>query len=483
MEAMPYPDPGGDIEELKEFFHLRPGPEGKRDWTLIVAWLLGVFSDGGPYPILNVQGEQDSAKTTATRIAKYTVDPHSVLLENLPRNDRDLAISAGHSLVLAYDNVSKIPDWLSDNFCRVATGGGFVTRKLYSNDELQFFVYTRPCIFNGISQFTSRHDLIDRSIYVTLAPVPDEERVTEEELNSKFEKARPRILGGLLNAVSTTLKNLSTTSLDSIPRMADFAKFVCAAEPALSWDGGEFLNAYDHNRKFAIESSLEFDPLSKAIQKLVPEGEQWQGTFTELRERFGYEDEEGKWVANVCQDDGKKKQVDSIITREQSRQKAWPKDEKAISRRLNRQQNFLRRIGIEIIHLPRTAARKEIKIVNYGSTKNIVTTSPTSLSKDNNNLANDDKNGCDDNIVTGENNVIENSEELQGDDDNDDNDDIFPTSEKLNQSKPTPERCGDCEHYFVDKGWIGCNREIVENYPEKIKNLDSCPEGKTWPDD
>lgn len=44
---------------------------------------------------------------------------------------------------------------------------------------------------------------------------------------------RPRILGVLLDAVSYGLRTVGHVQLDALPRMADFALWITACEPAL----------------------------------------------------------------------------------------------------------------------------------------------------------------------------------------------------------------------------------------------------------
>jgi hypothetical protein len=38
--------------------------------------------------------------------------------------------------LIAYDNLSSIPHWLSDPLCRLATGGGLSTRELYTDEVI-----------------------------------------------------------------------------------------------------------------------------------------------------------------------------------------------------------------------------------------------------------------------------------------------------------------------------------------------------------
>ena len=156
---------------------MRPLLNVKNDasFVLAVAWLLAALRDRGPYPNLAIGGEQGTAKSMLTAMLRALVDPNSVPLRALPRNEHDVFIAARNSHVLAYDNASGLPDWLSDTLCRLATGGGFSTRQLYTDEDEVLFASTRPVILNGIEDIVSRPDLADRAIFLTLAPIPDEE--------------------------------------------------------------------------------------------------------------------------------------------------------------------------------------------------------------------------------------------------------------------------------------------------------------------
>jgi hypothetical protein len=59
-------------------------------------------------------GEHGTAKSTFARIMRALLDPHTTPLRSPPREDRDLFIAANNGWVIAVDNVSKLPDWLSD---------------------------------------------------------------------------------------------------------------------------------------------------------------------------------------------------------------------------------------------------------------------------------------------------------------------------------------------------------------------------------
>src|SRR5262249_43235555 len=156
-------------------------------------------------------------------------------------NTRDLAIAGNNSWVIALDNISYLPPWLSDALCRLSTGGGFSTRSLYENGEETIFNAQRPLIINGITELASRSDLMDRCLLVELPTIPEANRRTERELWAAFEQDRPAILGAILDVVSAGLRNLPHVQLGTLPRMADFAAWITACEPALGWKTSSFL--------------------------------------------------------------------------------------------------------------------------------------------------------------------------------------------------------------------------------------------------
>jgi hypothetical protein len=135
MLPLPKPVTGGSIEDLRPYLNMR----SNTDFVLIVAWALAALRDRGPYPVLALFGEHGTAKSTLAKLLRALIDPNSAPLRALPREDRDLFISATNGHVLVFDNLSFLADWISDTLCRLATGGGFATRQLYTDqDEVLF---------------------------------------------------------------------------------------------------------------------------------------------------------------------------------------------------------------------------------------------------------------------------------------------------------------------------------------------------------
>jgi len=233
--------------------------------VLVVSWLLGALQHAGPFPLLAVAGEQGSAKTVLSKILRALIDPNVAPVRALPREERDLMIAANNGHVLAFDNLSILPGWLSDALCRLASGGSFALRQLYTDADEVLFQAARPTILNGIEEVITRQDLADRAIFLTMGFLPDQRRRSEAELWQQFELARPRILGALLDAVAHGLRMRDRIQLVRLPRMADFAKWATACEAAL-WSPGTFRMAYDANRRRVVEDAVEADPLLSAYK-------------------------------------------------------------------------------------------------------------------------------------------------------------------------------------------------------------------------
>lgn len=321
MSALPFPAKGGSVETLIKYVNL----EDPSDWPLFVGFIVGCFHPFGPYPHLEGTGEQGSAKSTLLRVTKGLTDPSTTTLRSMPSDLRDLAIAAANSWVLAFDNVSSIKDELSDALCRLSTGGGFATRTLYANREETLFNHKRPCMLNCINPAVRREDLTDRIIRVNLAAIPEEKRIPESKFWKDFAVDAPGILGAFLDAVSCALKNYRNVELKRMPRMADFAIWVTAAEPALGWEPGTFLREYARNRAEASSLIVESSTVLTAVKTFMSGREEWRGTPTDLLNRLGdsvdYEERKGRW---------------------------WPKSANHLSRVLKRGATVLREEGVEV---------------------------------------------------------------------------------------------------------------------------------------
>jgi hypothetical protein len=282
MASLPKPLHEGKPEDLLKvlpFLNIPP-----QNGILFLAWLTHSLRSGVPYPVLVLTGPQGAAKSTVTKVARELMDPCQAKLTQPPRTERDLAIAANNQHLVAMDNLSKISPAFSDVMCMVSTGGAYRERKFYTNDgQEEIFTYRRPQIVNGIEDgFIERPDLLDRTILLHLEPIPGK-RIEERRFWKEFEEARPSILSGLLETISVGLGKVDSVALDSVPRMADFARWGVAIEESLGYPSGTFISAYRANREEVHTAAIEASPVAVLIYDYLRDGKgQYRGTALRL---------------------------------------------------------------------------------------------------------------------------------------------------------------------------------------------------------
>jgi hypothetical protein len=323
IQPLPLPLRGGSIEALAPFLNLA----SENDFVLVVAWLFGALRAAGPFPVLAIAGEQGSAKTVLSKLLRALIDPNVAPVRALPRDERELFIAADNGHVLAFDNLSGLPPWLSDTLCRLTSGGSFSTRRLFTDQDEILFAAARPVILNGIEEVITRPDLADRAILLMLAPIAERQRRPETALWREFELARPHILGALLDAAAQGLRMLPHVRLRQLPRMADFALWARACESTFR-PAGTLETAYNNNRRDAVENIVDADPVAAHVRQLMADRVQWTGCASDLLQV-------GTNVGGSA--------VAAWI------RSGWPKNPRALAGRLRRAQTPLRALGIEIV--------------------------------------------------------------------------------------------------------------------------------------
>lgn len=331
MLALPAPAPGGAISDLERFVNLQDD-----DFVLFKSQIHMALNPYGPYTPTALLGGQGRGKSTNAKIFRRLVDPNVSDLRAEPREVRDLMIAATNGWICAFDNVSRLSDWLSDAICRLATGGGFATRELYADADEIIFEAKRPVILNGIEDFIVRNDLLDRSVLLYPPEIDGKNRRSEEGFWQEFDEAHPGIFGSLLEAVSAALRNKHQVRIPELPRMADYAIWATAAETALDIETGNFMKAYKQNRAGAVAVILEASRIANYISKLMKNRAEWRGTATDLLDA-----------------------LNGLADESTQRAKDWPRSPQKMSNDLRRLAPTLRAEKIETEHL-RTGQRREI---------------------------------------------------------------------------------------------------------------------------
>jgi hypothetical protein len=376
MQALPAPsiiDPKRGIARLKEVLCL---PD-ERDLIVIVAWELAALACRPPFTVLVFLSEPGSTKTSAAFVARSLIDPNAAPLRAKPKDLHEIFVAAVHSRVVAYNNLSHVPDWLSDAICVVSEGSGESQRELFTNADESLIVACAPFLITSIENVIRRGDLAQRTLYVHLANVSDTQRVTEEEFKLGFRRAHADILGALCSAVAHGLLTEKTLKIGALPRMATFYKWATACEGAL-WPKGTFAAAFEANALGATEDVIESDKAAFQLRLFMIERGEWNGTATQLlvelaayvrrpvREAEAVHakaTEAGKYADRA---EVEKAAADLREAREKARDtlgEGWPKAANALSGKLKRASPALRKAGIVIEWPTRHDGPKAIKII------------------------------------------------------------------------------------------------------------------------
>ncbi len=316
--AIPLPERSGNLKDLLGFLNIAR----EEDKLLVMVWPVTAMLADIPRPLLVLHGAQGSAKTTAARMIRSLLDPSAIESVSLRRDEKELAQVLDHHAAPLFDNLSGIGASQADLLCQAVTGGGFSKRGLFTDDEDRLFSFKRAMILTGITVPTTAPDLLERSLLIELERVVPEKRREESDLWQSFEAIRPRLLGGLLDALAGAMRLHPTVRLGRLPRMADYCTWGAAAAEALGFGTQAFVRALGQNAETQLDEVLSSSPVATAIRDLAAKESPWSGTPTELHKK---------------------------ITPEKPRQgEGWPRSAAALSRKLKRLQTALADAGVSV---------------------------------------------------------------------------------------------------------------------------------------
>ncbi|WP_370424425.1 ATP-binding protein (plasmid) [Streptomyces sp. QH1-20] len=328
-QPLPIPVRGGSLRELRGLLNVT-----EESWPLMVSWLVSGLVPGIPHPLLFLSGEQGTAKTSATKMLVSLLDPSAAPARSTPKDPDDWATAAVGSWVVGLDNLSRIPEWLSDAMCRAATGDANVKRTLYSDSDVTVQEFRRVLIVNGIDVGTLRGDLADRMIPVHLHRIT--QRRTETALWEAYHETHPRILGALLDLLVQVLGKLPAIREKAdrgeipLPRMADYGLIMAALDEVYGVPEKSILRDYLQQRtelaEEVVESNQVATQLLQFMKRMPPRQEDnvqcWEGTAGEL--------------------------LDELTSQVGMTNDKWPRTPGALSGRINRVASDLDKLGVDI---------------------------------------------------------------------------------------------------------------------------------------
>jgi len=322
MRPLPVPERGGALGALWPLVNV---PESDR--LMVLAWMLECLRTDTPYVVLELVGEQGSAKSSTQWALRRLIDPNQADLRTAPKSVEDVWIAARNSHMVSLENLSHLHPQYQDALCVLATGGGYSARTLYTNAEETIIELRKPIVLNGISVIVTAQDLLDRCLHIDLPTMQVYELASDME--ARFEAAQPALLGALLDLFVKVLAMLPSVSIapEHRPRMADFATLGEAVFRVHGQPAGAFLARYSDMRKDGVLRTIDSSPVGTALNAYLADvADGFNGTLSELLER---------------------------LDRYRPHGEAWPRTPKGLGDALRRLAPALRLIGFECRTMPK----------------------------------------------------------------------------------------------------------------------------------
>jgi hypothetical protein len=294
---------------------------------MVLAWLLESLRDDTPHVVLELVGEQGSAKSSTQRFLRRLIDPNQADLRSAPKSVEDVWIAAFNSHMVSLENLSHLSAQYQDALCVLATGGGYSARTLFTNSEETILELRKPIVLNGISVVVTAQDLLDRCVHIDLPSI--EFREMAGDIDARFEAAQPGLLGALLELFAKVLATLPSVKINpkDRPRMADFAALGEALSRVMGWAEGAFLDRHAAMRRESILTTIDGSPVGAALLAFLecnPGG--FEGSMSDLLAR---------------------------LETHRPTHEFWPRSSKGLGDALRRLSPALRLIGFECKSLPK----------------------------------------------------------------------------------------------------------------------------------
>ncbi len=303
----------------------------KSDQEIFKIHIITLFLEKYPIPMIIVSGEHGSTKSTLTKSIARIVDPSGMNISSIPSSASDIALHLSSRYISNFDNVSEIPQDVSDMFCRAITGEGYSKRKLYSDSNEIIWNYKRKIFVNGISPILEFPDFKERSIFYETMPISEEERMSEEEFNHRLESLMPSVLHEIFTILSNVILMYRRIKKEIKVklRMADFTIFGECISRMLKNPDLSFVETYKKKQDNDSLKMVDSYPVVKIIIEIMRDEKLLESSMEEFYNKV-------KEIADANKIDTKSSEI------------KFPQAINQLSRQINQLKSTLRKHDLEI---------------------------------------------------------------------------------------------------------------------------------------
>jgi hypothetical protein len=270
------PDRNYPPDIMQQFVDRCTNIKDPKDQLLFKSYIITLFIPEIAHVILLLRGVKGAAKSIIETMVKRIIDPSQIELLILNKNRKEFVINLAHNYYNAYDNVRKIPQWLSSVICAATTGAGFSIRTLYTTSDETHLKFKRCFALSSIGASLTEDDALERSISLKHPKIERQSRKMEQKIFADFDSMLSRLLGYILDTLAKAMQIKDqleqSHELDgNLERMADFCMWGEAAARAIGYKPMEFLDAYRENLKNQSRDAVNFNALADIIRTICDE--------------------------------------------------------------------------------------------------------------------------------------------------------------------------------------------------------------------
>ena len=270
---MPMPERDDDRDWLKWFSELLRIPKDIQ--MLFIVHVCHLFCVWQETPFMMFVGPERSGKTVTAAMVKELVDPVGLnsTSNTLPKDEAKLSMMLTRELAQLFDNVSYIPQPISDMLCQACTGGVFSARELYTTSSMRTIPFRKMRILmtSIVRDAIRTPDLASRTLLYDVPP--GQKDAAKDDIEAKYKKNRAHVLYAVLDTVGRAMMEYEArknhySNLPTTTRMVEFERFGSAIAHVLGDREYKSIKDYQGIMSDNVAMMVADDPLVVLIEKI-----------------------------------------------------------------------------------------------------------------------------------------------------------------------------------------------------------------------